>query len=304
MFTDKAVYFLYAISPVHAGSGQGLGLVDNPIQREKHTSHPVIAGSGIKGALRHHVMKDWDEGDVTAIFGPSSGAGSDLHAGAISFADAQLVAFPLRSLKGGFVYATSAGALGRLSRMLGIAGKSFVDVGDPGEDRALVADEGLLSNDRLTLEDFQFSATRDEAVAQTGSRLAELVLPEREGFSWFRRKLSKHLVVLPEQALAEFCRSSTVIEPHVRIDDETGTASTGGLFYTENTPPETIFAGMVMASCERTGSKEPRSGGQVMARVVRGVEGGQGLDDSIVQVGGDATTGRGQVLLTVTGVGE
>ena len=34
------------------GAGQAVGAINNPIQREVHTSHPLIAGSGLKGAVR------------------------------------------------------------------------------------------------------------------------------------------------------------------------------------------------------------------------------------------------------------
>jgi CRISPR-associated protein Cmr4 len=51
MFEKKAAVFLYAVSPVHMGAGQAIGVIDNPIQRERHTNHPCFAGSGIKGAV-------------------------------------------------------------------------------------------------------------------------------------------------------------------------------------------------------------------------------------------------------------
>ena len=46
------ILFIYAEEPIHCGIGQGLGAVDQPIQREKHTGFPVIYGSGVKGAMR------------------------------------------------------------------------------------------------------------------------------------------------------------------------------------------------------------------------------------------------------------
>jgi len=53
MFEKKAILFLYTVSPVHMGAGTATGIIDNPIQRERHTNHPSFAGSGIKGAIRH-----------------------------------------------------------------------------------------------------------------------------------------------------------------------------------------------------------------------------------------------------------
>ncbi|TQN51557.1 hypothetical protein DLNHIDIE_01430 [Acidithiobacillus thiooxidans ATCC 19377] len=34
MFEKKAAVFLYAVSPVHLGAGQAIGVIDNFIQRE------------------------------------------------------------------------------------------------------------------------------------------------------------------------------------------------------------------------------------------------------------------------------
>ena len=53
MYQAQAALFLYAVSPVHMGAGAAFGLIDSPIQRERHTEHPLFAGSGIKGAIRH-----------------------------------------------------------------------------------------------------------------------------------------------------------------------------------------------------------------------------------------------------------
>jgi len=55
MFEHAGVMFLYAETPLHAGSGASLGAVDLPLQREKHTLYPLVQASGIKGAMRELV---------------------------------------------------------------------------------------------------------------------------------------------------------------------------------------------------------------------------------------------------------
>ena len=80
MFEQQAAVFLYAVSPVHMGAGQAIGVIDNPIQRERHTGHPCLAGSGIKGAVRHSFQSlGGDETRIARLFGPESGS-ADLHA--------------------------------------------------------------------------------------------------------------------------------------------------------------------------------------------------------------------------------
>lgn len=52
MFKRARPFFIRVITPLHAGSGQDLGIVDLPIQRERHTSFPKIEASGLKGSIR------------------------------------------------------------------------------------------------------------------------------------------------------------------------------------------------------------------------------------------------------------
>ena len=126
------------------GSGQALGLIDNPIQREVHTGWPIFARFGIKGAVRHqmHTLK-WTQDKLNEIFGPES-SGDTGYAGAVSFTDAQLVAFPVRSLKRGYVYATCPTALARARRILEIArAKPEWTTSDIAEGVAFIGNEDL-----------------------------------------------------------------------------------------------------------------------------------------------------------------
>jgi CRISPR-associated protein Cmr4 len=299
MFEKKRLLFLYAVSPVHMGAGQALGVIDNPIQRERHTDHPMAAGSGLKGALRHHLERLWDKSTVLSLFGPESSA-SD-YAGCVSFGDAQLVAFPVRSLKRAFVYAVSPVSLARLKRLALLAGcEADWNVPEVVTDQALVADTGILSNGRLVLEAFDFTATESTDLKTIGQWLADNALPEGAGHEHFRKKIATDLVLLPDDAYSHFVRNATVVEAHVKIDNDTGTAADTGLFYTENLPPESLLVSPVLASLERTSGKgrngEPMTAKTVMQTLVTG-NGKPGLDGALIQVGGDATTGRGQVVL-------
>ena len=47
-------YWLHAVTPVHVGSGRGIGYIDLPVAREKVTDWPYIPGSSIKGVMADH----------------------------------------------------------------------------------------------------------------------------------------------------------------------------------------------------------------------------------------------------------
>ncbi len=302
MFEKHAALILYAVSPVHLGAGQAVGVIDNPIQRERHTGHPCFAGSGIKGAVRHQfeALAKGTYQDrpllalVRALFGPDAGS-NELHAGAVSFGDAQLVALPVRSLKGGYVYATCPQAIARAQRLLGLIG-----IAAPwplltiGHGECLVINQALLSGDKLHLEAFEYTAKDARDILKLAEDLATRALPIGAGYAYFRDKLKSDLVVLSDTDFAYFAQNAMLVEPHVRIDSVTGTAQEGGLFYTENLPPESLLVAPLLASQTRTGKKDDHDDAAGVMLKIKNV-----IDGKLLQIGGDATTGRGLLVARV-----
>ncbi|MCL6508318.1 MAG: type III-B CRISPR module RAMP protein Cmr4 [Bryobacteraceae bacterium] len=296
MFQKHAALFLYAVSPVHMGSGQAIGVIDNPIQRERHTRHPCFAGSGIKGAVRHGFKAlGGEEGLLTDLFGPDSDSGQ-LHAGAVSFGDAQLVILPVRSLKGGFVYATCPQALSRTQRLLELIGAKpgWPPLPAVGEDDCLISNNALCSQNKLYLEAFEYTAQAVNAVGSIANDLAGKVLPSNGAHEYFRKKLASDLVVLSDTRFSYFAENAMLVEPHVRIDPDTGTADDGGLFYTENLPPESILAAPLLASQTRAGKNGREQDAESVLAKIKGA-----INGKLLQIGGDATTGRGLVVASV-----
>jgi CRISPR-associated protein Cmr4 len=311
MYQAHAALFLYATSPVHMGASQAFGLIDNPIARERHTDHPVLAGSGLKGALRHRFEAEggsWTDGGSGAgllqrLFGDSTDKAR--HAGAISIGDANLVSFPVRSLRRGFVHATSAHALARMARCLKQVG--VVDVPEdlpapvaPGS--AVVTHDKLTHGGRLHLEAYEFETEGADAtqVAQLkafADWLAQRALPATQAMSYFREKMAHDLVLLADEDLTWFARNATSVEPHVRINAKTGAADDGGLFFTENLPVESLMLAPLMATPERSDSAGAIDATAVLAHVAGAIH------DRWIQVGGDATTGRGLMAATVLSQG-
>ena len=310
MFQAQQLVFYSCLSPVHMGAGSAVGAIDNPIQREVHTQHPLIAGSGLKGAARHHLARQWgDPSMIQRVFGPERDA-SD-HAGAIAFTDAQLVAFPVRSLRNAYVYATCPTALARLKRLAGQAADWQVPSAPAGKDDlvALMTSTAATSaarQERLVLEAFDFAAQDSTELKAVADWLSQHALPVGAEHQYFRDKIKADLVLLSDTEFGHFVRHATVLEAHVRIDNDSGTASDRGLFYTENLPPETLLAGLVLASVERQSKKgqgtQLLDAKAVLASVLGGHGGTPGLAGSVLQVGGDATTGRGRVAISAMAV--
>ncbi len=299
MFEKKAAMFLYAVSPVHMGAGTATGVVDNPIQRECHTKHPCFAGSGIKGAIRHAFTSiGGDRSLLEKLFGPESGA-NDLHAGAVGFGDAQIVAFPVRSIRRGFVYATCPQALARTRRLLEIAGVAVGwDIPEVKESECIVLNPALLADGNLHLEVFEYKAGNSDetkaGVKKIAGDLAQHGLSSDESYRYFYDKFCHDLVVLSDTDFSYFSEYAMLVEPHVRIDENTGTAKDGGLYYTENLPPESLLIAPILTSQSHNGDD-----GLCAKEALLKIQ--NVLHEKLLQMGGDATTGRGLVLAKVAG---
>ncbi|NTU65509.1 MAG: type III-B CRISPR module RAMP protein Cmr4, partial [Chloroflexi bacterium] len=147
--------FTHALSPLHPGTGQGVGVIDLPIAREKATGLPYLPGSSLKGTLRSAC----DNPDQRiAIFGPEITKGEELHAGAAVFADQRLLLLPIRSLAGTFAWVTSPYVLRRFMRDAGYAKIKGVPSAIPSPDNTEVckvtdSSQLRLIGDSVYLED-------------------------------------------------------------------------------------------------------------------------------------------------------
>jgi len=226
-------------------------------------------------------------------------AAADLHAGAVSFGDAQLVSFPVRSRRCGYVYATCPQALARAQRLLGQMGvQAHWRIPPVAPGRCVLSKEGLTEERggerKLHLEAFEFDAEVQLDLLELGGDLADKAIAEGDGCKFFRAKLKDDLVILSDTDFGYFAEHATLVEPHVRINDLTGSADDGGLFYTENLPPESILVAPLLVSRTRTGRSDEDASAEAAFLKVRNV-----IHGKCLQIGGDATTGRGLVVAKV-----
>jgi len=301
MFKANDLFFMHAITPLHAGSGSSLSTIDLPIQREKTTNFPVIAGSGVKGAVREFFENnDTVKGDVDVIFGPDKD-GSD-YAGAASFSDAKLLFFPVKSVKGVFVWITCPFVLERFARdYRHQTGKEldfpkFVKV---ESDWALTGENPgcLLANNEIILEDFVFKAQKNAEYGKVSKEFARALFTKD---SYWHNKFVNDLVILSDDSFREFTEYSTEVQARIKIDDKTGTVADGALFYEENIPSETIFYCSLNISDPH---KKTESAGVISAdailNTVKNTSSGK-----VIQFGGDATIGKGMMQINYFGKGE
>ncbi|MFQ3594062.1 MAG: type III-B CRISPR module RAMP protein Cmr4, partial [Gemmataceae bacterium] len=108
---QKKLLYLFTRTPLHVGAGTSVGAIDQPIIRERHTGFPVIPGSSIKGVLRDTCRNDSQlASKEEAVFGKQDDAGK------LTFGEAKILAFPVRSAKGSFAFITCPLSLERFLR--------------------------------------------------------------------------------------------------------------------------------------------------------------------------------------------
>ncbi|HXF04052.1 MAG TPA: type III-B CRISPR module RAMP protein Cmr4 [Blastocatellia bacterium] len=314
MFEAKAMLYLYVETPLHAGSGTSLGVVDLPVQRERVTNYPMVQASGIKGKLRAEASdhpnktsdQEWTK-KVEIVFGPDTQRASE-HAGAFSPGDARLLLFPVRSLIGVFAWTTSKDALARFCRDAKTIGLPFnwQAIGpedkshDPkeAEKTALVAPGNDVTADgKVVLEEFAFDAEEDQQVKAIAEWLASNALPTDSEYDYWRKKLPKSLVILPENAFRDFTQFSTEVVNRIRLENETKTVAEGALWSEEHLPTDTLLYAPLFATKPRVDKSKLPQGWQGTAQEV--LDFLKNLRLNRVQLGGDETVGRGLVKLRI-----
>jgi CRISPR-associated protein Cmr4 len=240
-------YILQAVTPLHVGEGAAIGSINLPLTRERHTGWPVIPGSSLKGALRHRAA--WKRGQedpaLIAAFGPPPEV-DDLAAGSMRFGQAQLLALPVRSLKGTYVLLSCAMVLGRLARAFSgnqqrppalpevIPG---VIAAAPGLDISLES-QGLTDDPRVrgvvVLEELALSLQEDPRVADWAEWLKQ----------WTGDRVPlERLAIVHEDLFTHAARFWTPARTRASIDCASGVVEKGKLFSVESLPSETLLWG-------------------------------------------------------------
>lgn len=316
--TTNTFLFINLIDPLHNGAGQGLGPIDRPVIRERTTGFPLIQPTSLKGALRGYYDKKWANepngpNKVVALFGPESGKGES-HAGAISFGEGQLLAFPVRSLKGCFIWATSPLILHRFAQKMELAEIPFpqltrllptlYNITQPlicqGSENLLLMGEGPSRS--LLLEEFSFNFTSSPELKIFADEMAGKVFPKKLNDlkaqpSYLSKIFKQKLVVLPEDIFGHFAQHALEVTPNIAIGNN-GVTTTGSLRYTEYAPRESIFYSLLLH--EKAASPGKYSYDPAILGLDEESKVKSSFEASLpgkIQIGGDETVGKGQVEL-------
>ncbi len=257
---------IFTRTPLHVGAGASVGALDQPVQRERYTGYPIIPGSAIKGVIRNHFHFEEGVDFCERYFGKAEK--DDSFAGALSFSEAKVLLFPLRSAAGSFAMITCCHALARLQRDTNL---SF-PLPEPPAIGSCIAGDLCRIGPKLVLEEYAFTATSTPDPALVEALCSKLIADP------ILDAARSRIVILSDEDFAFFVKSATEIRNHNKIDPIKGTVDGSGFFNEEVVPPETLFTSTVFATRRETDISaiiDPFS------------------SESILQFGGNSTTGLG-----------
>jgi len=292
---NTCLLFVHALSPLHAGTGQGVGVIDLPIAREKATGLPFLPGSSLKGTLRSLCPKD----KRRSMFGPDNAdlEANDSYASSVQVSDQRLLLLPIRSLAGTFAWVTSPYILRRFLRdskdaqvrtpvptvpTIQKIEQCLLPSTDAKDGSKLLMDA---KTPMVYLEDLDLEAKSDDVVKAWAEWFSLQIFPGDE--EW-QQMLKERFCVVHDDMFNFLINTATEITARIRMQKESKTVETGGLWYEEALPTETILSGIVLATPTQAAKKDNE---KLDIKEVFDIL--QGLTGTTMQLGGKATTGRG-----------
>lgn len=291
---------MYAVTPVHAGSGKAVSAVDLPIQRERHTGWPQVQASGMKGAFRDwfyrfYLSNAGVDGEDTkkqaedltkSVFGREESGGNGGHAGAVSITDARILAFPVRSNIAPFVWVTCPAVLKRLNRDLALCpahlkAPSMTTENTDSESCIPICGEFRQEGD-IVLEDMALSLSSQMSLEEI-KKLFQVLIPQVD-----------RLLLISDENFSFLVKTATEVQPQIQIQHDSGTTKDGSLRYQELLPADSVLYSLVFFSNERIAEQPMQA--EVLCRCLKKAI------STHVQVGGDMTMGRG--LMEVRWIGS
>ena len=251
-----------------------------------------IIDNGCKEFLKKE-MEEFCKNEFFNIFGYGDREGD------IIFTDGKILLFPVKSVKGVFAWITCPLVLERFIRDTDISEenntlndlKNILKNFNIEDNQAIAGDDIVITSEKnnkenknrkryLVLEEISFIVKNNENGIKNNENgiLEKIVKILPEGLEVSKEKIA----IVSNNRFRYFVKNHTEVNARIRIDQTTGTVdkNTGGLWYEELVPAETVFYNLILS---RTNSKDNNNLNLIS----------NFIDGEIFQFGGDETLGRG-----------
>lgn len=273
---ESCLTFIHALSPLHAGTGQGVGVIDLPIAREKATDLPYLPGSTLKGSMRDECESNSQTKANCEMFFGKGGDDSESHAGSAIFTDQRLLCLPVRSLLGTFAWATSAFILERFKRDAeNIHIKNLPNITNPTNEQSCIVSTSckLMQNQKVILEDLDLNVQTDPSADEWAGWLAPKIFTDANWQKLFKERFC----IVSNDVMSFLAETATEVTARNVLSENKTSAN---LWYEESLPSETILSGLLVAVHVRATSDD----------IFKALK---NLTKNPIQLGGNMTVGRG-----------
>ncbi|MBY6269759.1 type III-B CRISPR module RAMP protein Cmr4 [Parageobacillus thermoglucosidasius] len=288
-------------TPSHVGAGGDLGVVDLPIQRERHTNFPKYESSSVKGSIKDAFINLAKKNKATR-FGPMDNNmveevfGKDEKADRISliaFTDARILLFPIKSLTNVFAWITCPKVLSRFKQEMKLCGIE-VPYRTPSNTVPIGSDLVISKeNKKIVLEEYTFEEIEEnEDCTRWANWFAEHLFPSVSEFEYWRNKIKKDFVIVSDEVFTDFVTLSTDVITRVKIERDKGIVKEGALFTEEYLPAESILYSLVMTAPPLK-QKDQDSKPSVFTDEEDVMSFFAEALPEVIQIGGNATIGKG-----------
>lgn len=278
------VYHLFSQTILHCGSGQSVGIVDQPIARERASNLPIVPGSTVRGVLKAFISQT-EQKEVKptlsqSLFGYDKQDGEPSFAGALSITDAHLLLLPVRTVYGILAYATCPFILQRYKKDR----KLDLTVPTPADEQALHPKGNPNHQDNLmVLEDLDLKAQECDHTQQWAEYIAQTLYAKDSAYF---SDMSKRIIVLPDSVFSFLAETATEIRTRIRINQETGVVDNGALWTEESLPAESVLWGVYSVDAPRLNDQNGDK--RLMFNDIIN-------NKPLLQIGGNMGTGNGLV---------
>ncbi|HEX8565161.1 MAG TPA: type III-B CRISPR module RAMP protein Cmr4 [Pyrinomonadaceae bacterium] len=272
--------FIQTLSPLHAGTGQGVGVIDLPVAREKATNLPFLPGSTLKGSLRDEIGDDVIR---DRIFGPANTESDSAYSGSIIFSDQKLLCLPVRSLLGTFAWITSPYILERFKRdceSMGLVNNLTTPSPKTTKDCIVSTECEIKTGNEIILEDLDLTVQNDANADEWANWLAGKIFQNENWQVFFKRRFC----IVSDDVMNFLAETATEVIARNKLDDEKKATVQGALWYEESLPSETILSGLLVSM--RNNEADVTTLREISRKAL--------------QFGGSMTVGRGLCRLTIS----
>ncbi len=331
-----------AVTPVHPGSGRGLGVVDLTIQRDP-LGYPLLFASSIKGALKSMCIRKKvksiescidkstgvalcgnknckDVNECCCLFGSEVG-GEESQQALVNVLDFIPLALPVPSVDKGYVYVSTpillrkssliAEALGYedISKLLHALASSLVGKSrDSGSIESVAVQLVAEKSDRIDIagSTINVSSINVKEIEKELNKLSEIM----RSLGGLVETLIDKLVIVPDEIGPVVIDRAILRVTRIRVRRDRKTAAERSLWTEEYIPTGTVFIGGLLVTptnnkfCEDYDLGFGNNVDNLVAKTANMLRDILGGSQFYFIVGGKETVGKGLVKTYVYGLGD